>query len=151
MVTFLLLAHAGKKKQITLTSRLAFQLADAGHHDNAIKTFRLLLNDNPVAESAPDFQQAIIKSYEAVLRSGFFGRQQVLLAGFASYPRYAGTGNGRFCYRSPAVKPLRISASAPGPVIYEGTREIHKLMQADYLLGYRTDRPTRCELPPYGP
>jgi hypothetical protein len=22
-------------------------------------------------------------------------------------------------------------------------------MQADYLLGYRTDRPTRCELPPY--
>lgn len=33
-------------------------------------------------------------------------------------------------------------------VIYEGTREIHKLMQADYLLGYRTDRPTRCELPP---
>jgi glutaryl-CoA dehydrogenase (non-decarboxylating) len=34
-------------------------------------------------------------------------------------------------------------------VIYEGPREIHKLMQADYLLGYRTDRPTRCELPPY--
>jgi glutaryl-CoA dehydrogenase (non-decarboxylating) len=34
-------------------------------------------------------------------------------------------------------------------VIYEGTREIHKLMQADYLLGYRTDRPARCELPPY--
>jgi tetratricopeptide (TPR) repeat protein len=59
-------AHAGKKKQITLTSRLAFQLADAGHHDNAIKTFRLLLNDNPVAESAPDFQQAIIKSYEGL-------------------------------------------------------------------------------------
>jgi hypothetical protein len=22
-------------------------------------------------------------------------------------------------------------------------------MQADYVLGYRTDRPTRCELPPY--
>jgi glutaryl-CoA dehydrogenase (non-decarboxylating) len=33
-------------------------------------------------------------------------------------------------------------------VIYEGTREIHKLMQADYLLGYRTDRAARCELPP---
>jgi glutaryl-CoA dehydrogenase (non-decarboxylating) len=32
-------------------------------------------------------------------------------------------------------------------VIYEGTREIHKLMQADYVLGYRTDRPTRCSLP----
>ena len=36
-----------------------------------------------------------------------------------------------------------------GAVIYEGTREIHKLMQADYLLGYRTDRPTRCELRAY--
>ena len=34
-------------------------------------------------------------------------------------------------------------------VIYEGTREIHKVMQADYLLGYRTDRATRCELPAY--
>jgi hypothetical protein len=22
-------------------------------------------------------------------------------------------------------------------------------MQADYVLGYRSDRPTRCELPPY--
>jgi len=36
-------------------------------------------------------------------------------------------------------------------VIYEGTREIHKVMQADYLLGYRVDRPTRCELPAYEP
>jgi len=36
-------------------------------------------------------------------------------------------------------------------VIYEGTREIHKLMQADYQLGYRTDRPTPGELPPHDP
>jgi glutaryl-CoA dehydrogenase (non-decarboxylating) len=35
-------------------------------------------------------------------------------------------------------------------VIYEGTREIHKIMQADYLLGIRQDRPTRCELPAIG-
>ena len=35
------------------------------------------------------------------------------------------------------------------PDTHEGTREIHKLMQADYLLGCRVDRPTRCELPPY--
>lgn len=39
----------------------------------------------------------------------------------ASYPRYAGTGNRRFCNRIPAVKPLRISASVPGPLIYEET------------------------------
>jgi glutaryl-CoA dehydrogenase (non-decarboxylating) len=45
----------------------------------------------------------------------------------------------------------RFYRNCKGGVIYEGTREIHKLMQADYVLGYRTDRPTRCELPPYGP
>ena len=42
----------------------------------------------------------------------------------------------------------RFYRNCKGAVIYEGTREIHKLMQADYLLGYRDDRPTRCELPP---
>jgi glutaryl-CoA dehydrogenase (non-decarboxylating) len=44
----------------------------------------------------------------------------------------------------------RFYRNCKGAVIYEGTREIHKLMQADYVLGYRTDRPTRCELPPFG-
>jgi glutaryl-CoA dehydrogenase (non-decarboxylating) len=43
----------------------------------------------------------------------------------------------------------RVYRNCKGAVIYEGTREIHKVMQADYLLGYRVDRPTRCELPPY--
>ena len=42
----------------------------------------------------------------------------------------------------------RFYRNCKGAVIYEGTREIHKIMQADYVLGYRTDRPTRCELPP---
>jgi glutaryl-CoA dehydrogenase (non-decarboxylating) len=43
----------------------------------------------------------------------------------------------------------RYYRNCKGAVIYEGTREIHKLMQADYLLGYRTDRPVRCELPAF--
>jgi glutaryl-CoA dehydrogenase (non-decarboxylating) len=34
-------------------------------------------------------------------------------------------------------------------VIYEGTREIHQVIQAEYLLGYRQDRPVRRPLPPY--
>ena len=41
----------------------------------------------------------------------------------------------------------RFYRNCKGAVIYEGTREIHKIMQADYLLGYREDRPPRCELP----
>jgi glutaryl-CoA dehydrogenase (non-decarboxylating) len=43
----------------------------------------------------------------------------------------------------------RFFRNAKGAVLYEGTREIHKLMQADYALGYRVDRPVRCELPPW--
>jgi glutaryl-CoA dehydrogenase (non-decarboxylating) len=41
----------------------------------------------------------------------------------------------------------RYFRNAKGAVIYEGTREIHTLMQADYVLGYRADKPLRCELP----
>jgi glutaryl-CoA dehydrogenase (non-decarboxylating) len=43
----------------------------------------------------------------------------------------------------------RFYRNCKGAVIYEGTREIHKLMQADYVFGFRQDRPTRCELPPF--
>ena len=41
----------------------------------------------------------------------------------------------------------RFYRNCKGAVIYEGTREIHKIMQADYLLGYRSDRRPRCVLP----
>ena len=41
----------------------------------------------------------------------------------------------------------RFYRNCKGAVIYEGTREIHKLMQADYALGYRQDKAVRCSLP----
>jgi len=41
----------------------------------------------------------------------------------------------------------RFYRNCKGAVIYEGSREIHKLMQADYVLGYRVDKTTRCNLP----
>jgi glutaryl-CoA dehydrogenase (non-decarboxylating) len=44
----------------------------------------------------------------------------------------------------------RYYRNCKGAVIYEGTREVHTLMQADYVLGFRQDKPTRCELPPSG-
>ncbi len=34
-------------------------------------------------------------------------------------------------------------------VIYEGTREVHQVIQAEYVLGYRTDRPPRRPLHPF--
>jgi alkylation response protein AidB-like acyl-CoA dehydrogenase len=45
----------------------------------------------------------------------------------------------------------RYLRNAKGAVIYEGTSEIHQLMQADYALGYRRDKPLRCEMPAYDP
>lgn len=43
----------------------------------------------------------------------------------------------------------RYLRNSKGAVIYEGTSEIHQLMQADYALGYREDRSLRCEMPAY--
>jgi alkylation response protein AidB-like acyl-CoA dehydrogenase len=43
----------------------------------------------------------------------------------------------------------RYLRNSKGAVIYEGTSEIHQLMQADYELGFREDKPLRCELPAY--
>ena len=38
----------------------------------------------------------------------------------------------------------RYLRNAKAAVIYEGTSQLHTLIQADYLLGYREDRPPRC-------
>jgi glutaryl-CoA dehydrogenase (non-decarboxylating) len=44
----------------------------------------------------------------------------------------------------------RFLRNAKGEVVYEGgSREIHQLIQAQYALGYREDKPLRCELPAY--
>jgi len=43
----------------------------------------------------------------------------------------------------------RYLRNAKGAIIYEGTSEIHQLLQAGYALGYRDDPPLRCELPPF--
>jgi glutaryl-CoA dehydrogenase (non-decarboxylating) len=45
----------------------------------------------------------------------------------------------------------RFLRNSKGAVIYEGSREIQQLIQAQYALGYRKDRPLRCELPAYDP
>ena len=46
---------------------------------------------------------------------------------------------------------FRLMRNARAPIIYEGTREIHTVMQGEYALGYRSDKTARCTLPPYRP
>lgn len=48
----------------------------------------------------------------------------------------------------PVARYLRNSKA---PVIYEGTREIHTIMQAEYVLGYRRDKPLNKMLPAWTP
>ncbi|GIV08392.1 MAG: butyryl-CoA dehydrogenase [Fimbriimonadales bacterium] len=43
----------------------------------------------------------------------------------------------------------RFYRNSKGATIYEGTSEIHTLLQADYALGYRVDKPLRINLPTY--
>src|SRR6266511_1395880 len=43
----------------------------------------------------------------------------------------------------------RYLRNSKGAVIYEGSSEIQALIQSGYALGERTDKPLRCELPPY--
>lgn len=43
----------------------------------------------------------------------------------------------------------RYFRNSRGAMIYEGTHEIHTLMQAEYALGYRSDKPIQRMLPTY--
>ena len=43
----------------------------------------------------------------------------------------------------------RYLRNARGAIIYEGSSEIQTIIQADYALGKRADKPLRCELPAY--
>ncbi|MHB1004285.1 MAG: acyl-CoA dehydrogenase family protein [Chloroflexota bacterium] len=43
----------------------------------------------------------------------------------------------------------RFYRNARATVLYEGTSQIHTLLQADFALGYRAYKPSRCTLPPY--
>jgi glutaryl-CoA dehydrogenase (non-decarboxylating) len=46
---------------------------------------------------------------------------------------------------------FRYLRNAKAPVIYEGTREIHTILQGEYALGYRGGERARRTLPPYRP
>ena len=55
-------------------------------------------------------------------------------------------GGYGFCDEFPVERYFRNSR---GAMIYEGTHEIHTIMQAEYELGYRSDKPIARVLPTY--
>lgn len=63
-------AHAPPEKQAHLIARLADGVAEAGHYDEAIKTYRTLIARAPMGPSAPDYQQAIVHAFEGLRQRG---------------------------------------------------------------------------------
>ena len=108
----------------------------------------------------------MVQSYEAArllyLRAGWMknqglrnSRETSLAKWFATDASFAAASeaiqvHGAYGY-SDEYDVERYLRNAKGAVIYEGTSEIHQLMQAGYALGYREDGALRCELPRYDP
>ncbi|MBZ4421459.1 tetratricopeptide repeat protein [Myxococcus sp. RHSTA-1-4] len=63
---------APAKRVGRLIAKTAAGLVDAGHFDSAILTYRTLVDDEPLGDNAPEYQQAIVRAYE-----GLRQRQQV--------------------------------------------------------------------------
>ncbi len=106
----------------------------------------------------------MVKSYEAAkllyLRAGWMKNQGMrntretsLAKWFATEASFEAASeaiqiHGAYGY-SDEYDVERYLRNAKGAIIYEGTSEIHQLMQAGYALDYRNDVPLRCELPAY--
>ena len=106
----------------------------------------------------------MVKSYEAAtllyLRAGWMTNQGVRNTQETSLAKWFATDesfeaaseaiqiHGAYGY-SDEFEVERYLRNAKGAIIYEGTSEIHQLIQAGYALEYRDDPPLRCELPAY--
>ena len=106
----------------------------------------------------------MIQSYEAAkllyLRSGWMKNQGIRNTRETSLAKWFATDasfdaaseaiqiHGAYGY-SDEYDVERYLRNAKGAIIYEGTSEIHQLLQAGYALEYRDDVPLRCELPAF--
>ena len=106
----------------------------------------------------------MVQSYEAAqllyLRAGWMKNQGVRNTRETSLAKWFATDasfdaaseaiqiHGAYGY-SDEYDVERYLRNAKGAIIYEGTSEIHQLMQAGFALGYRDDVPLRCELPAF--
>ncbi len=109
---------------------------------------------------------AMVQSYDAArllyLRAGWLKNQGVRNTRETSLAKWYAT-DASFQAASEAVQVHgaygysdeydveRYLRNSKGAIIYEGTSEIHQLIQAGYALNYRQDARLRCELPAYNP
>lgn len=109
-----------------------------------------------IARMARDYEMARL----LYLRAGWLKnegrrntRQTSLAKWFATEASFAAASDavqihGAYGY-SDEYDVERYLRNAKGACIYEGSTQIHELIQAGYALGYREDKPLRCELQAY--
>jgi glutaryl-CoA dehydrogenase (non-decarboxylating) len=111
-----------------------------------------------IAEMEADYQMAHL----LWLRAGWLKNQGLANARATSLAKWQATvrsekaasmaievhGANGYSNDYPVERYLRNCKAA---VIYEGTRDIHTLMQADWALGLKSEKPARVTLPPYRP
>jgi len=111
-----------------------------------------------IAEMEADYQM----SHLLWLRAGYLKNEGKMNAKETSLAKWQATvrsekaasmaievhGANGFSNDYPVERYLRNCKAA---IIYEGTRDIHTLMQADWALGLKKEKPARRTLPPYRP
>jgi glutaryl-CoA dehydrogenase (non-decarboxylating) len=111
-----------------------------------------------IAEMESDYQM----SHLLWLRAGFLKNEGRMNARETSLAKWQATtrsekaasmaievhGANGYSNDYPVERYLRNCKAA---IIYEGTRDIHTLMQADWALGLKKEKPARKTLPPYRP
>ena len=88
-------------------------------------------------EGLPSARAASLAKWQATIRSETAASMAIEVHGANGYTN-----------DYPVERYLRNCKAA---VIYEGTRDIHTLMQADWALGFKKEKPARVILPPYRP
>ena len=88
-------------------------------------------------EGKPSARAASLAKWQATIRSEKAASMAIEVHGANGYTN-----------DYPVERYLRNCKAA---VIYEGTRDIHTLMQADWALGMKKEKPARVILPPYRP
>jgi glutaryl-CoA dehydrogenase (non-decarboxylating) len=88
-------------------------------------------------EGQPNAKETSLAKWQATVRSEHAASMAIEVHGANGYSN-----------DYPVERYLRNCKAA---VIYEGTRDIHTLMQADWALGLKKEKPARVTLPPYKP
>ena len=120
-----------------------------GHSIGSYQAIQFMIADMEVRASTA--RLAYYRAAEKMLRGEPFKREASIAKLYSSEiamdnARYATQVHGGYGFMN-EFPVGRFYRNAKGAVIYEGTRDIHTLMQADWALGLKKEKPARKTLP----